>query len=239
MRTPFTRTALFLGMFLFLGAACAPKPCPQVSMPPAEPRAAETIAVAKTPIEPGPTTPTPQQVYRYLPNSFDSLGTEIRLSEISKQVAGKVFYELKEQGEAQLRAGVAVVAAVPLSDLKRESEFGRLMAEYLLTDLADRGLAVVELRLGREIHILPQTGEFILSRNVGELANDWPALEYVVVSTFSNTSKHLIIQGRLVRLKDGHVETAWRHSMPLSRELLALFNEIQRPFTIAVKGIGQ
>jgi hypothetical protein len=239
MRTPFTLTALLWGLVVFLSTSCASKPGQPVSMHPAEPAAAGTTASVKSPIEPGPAQPAPQQVYRYLPNSFDALGTEIRLSAISKHAAGKVFYELKEQGEAQLRAGVAVVAAVPLSDLKRESEFGRLLAEYLLTDLADRGLSVMELRLGREIHILPQTGEFILSRNVGELAHDWPALEYVVVSTFSNTSKHLVIQGRLVRLKDGHVETAWRHSMPLNRELLALFNEIQRPFTIAVKGIGQ
>ena len=161
------------------------------------------------------------------------------LSELSKEVAGKIFYELKEEGQRNLTSRVAVVAAVPLSDLKRETEFGRIIAEYYLTDLADRGIRVKELRLGSDINILPQTGEFILSRNIGELANNSPALDYVVVSTFTNTRKTLILQGRMVSLKSGLIKSSWRFNLPLNRELLGLFYSIEQPFTIAVKGIGQ
>ncbi|MCB2182550.1 MAG: hypothetical protein KQH63_11020 [Desulfobulbaceae bacterium] len=171
-----------------------------------------------------------------MPDRSTSQGTESQLSDISREVAGKVFYELKEDGEKNYSARVAVVAAVPLSDLKRETEFGRIMAEFLLTDMADRGLKVNELRLGREINILAQTGEFILSRNIGELASVAPELDYVVVSTFTNTRKTLIIQGRLVSLKNGLVKTSWRYTMPLTRELLGLFYGNEQPFTIAVKG---
>ncbi len=177
-------------------------------------------------------------VVRYMPDSSKSLGTEILLSEFCAEVAGKVFYELKEGGERHLSSTVAVVNAVPLADLKRETEFGRMIGEYFLTDLADRGVKVTELRMGREINILPQTGEFIMSRNIGELANNAPMLDYVVISTFSNTRKTLIMQGRLVALKNGLVETSWRYSMPLNRELLGLFHDVERPFSIAVKGVG-
>ncbi|VAW41934.1 hypothetical protein MNBD_DELTA03-1011 [hydrothermal vent metagenome] len=179
-------------------------------------------------------------VYQYMPDASQSLGTETKLAEISKEVAGKVFYELKAAGQRHLSSTVAVVEAVPLSDLKRETEFGRLIAEYYLTDLADRGLRVKELRLDKDINILPQTGEFILSRNTGEIANDKPALDYVVASTFTNTRKTLILQGRLISLKTGLIKTSWRYTLPLNRELLALLsNGRQKPFTIAVKGIGQ
>ncbi len=179
-------------------------------------------------------------VYQYMPDASQSLGTETKLAEISKEVAGKVFYELKAAGQRHLSSTVAVVAAVPLSDLKRETEFGRLIAEYYLTDLADRGLRVKELRLDKDINILPQTGEFILSRNTGEIANDKPALDYVVASTFTNTRRTLILQGRLISLKTGLIKTSWRYTLPLNRELLALLSTgRQKPFTIAVKGIGQ
>ena len=63
--------------------------------------------------------------------------------------------------------------------------------------------------------------------------------EYVVVTTFANTRKTLIIQGRLVRLSDGAVKTSWRYSMPLNRELLGLFQPAEAPYKIAVKGIGR
>ena len=182
--------------------------------------------------------PVNYQIYQYMPDTSRSLGTEVKLSEISKEVAGKVYYELKEEGEKSFSAKVAVVAAVPLSDFKRETEFGRLIAEYLLTDLADRGLKVTELRLGKEITILPQTGEFIMTRNIGELANNAPELEYVVVSTFTNTRKTLILQGRLVSLTDGQVKSSWRHSLPLNRELMGLFRSVEKPYTIAVKGFN-
>jgi len=179
------------------------------------------------------------RIYQYMPAASKSYGTETMLSELSKEVAGKVFYELKEDGQRNLTSRVAVVAAVPLSDLKRETEFGRVIAEYYLTDLADRGIKVKELRLGKDIDILPQTGEFILSRNIGEIANNSPALDYVVVSTFTNTRKTLILQGRLVSLKSGLVKSSWRYNLPLNRELLGLFYSVDQPFTIAVKGLGQ
>lgn len=181
--------------------------------------------------------PKRYRVYNYMPDSLRSQGTDTLMSDISKDVAGKVFYQLKDDGEKNYTSRVAVVAAVPLSDLKRETEFGRVMAEFFLTDLADRGLKVKELRLGKEINILAQTGEFILSRNIGELANVSPELDYVVVSTFTNTRKMLIIQGRLVNLKNGLVKTSWRYTMPLNRELLGLFHTIEKPYTIAVKGM--
>lgn len=184
--------------------------------------------------------PTKYNVYQYLPDTAKTVGTENLLSEMSKEIAGKVFYELQEDaGEMNSTGKIAVVNAVPLSDFKRDTEFGRVMGEYMLTDLADRGLKVTELRLGKDITILPQTGEFILARNIGELANKMPELEYVVVTTFANTRKTLVVQGRMVRLADGAVKTSWRYSMPLNRELLGLFQQPEAPYKIAVKGIGR
>ncbi len=178
------------------------------------------------------------KVYHYMPETNRALGTEALLSELSREVAGKVYYGLKDDGEKHHSAKVAIVGAVPLSDLKRETEFGRMMAEYLLTDLSDRGIRVTELRLGKEINILAQTGEFILSRNINELANNNQELDYVVVSTFTNTRKTLVLQGRMIDLKNGIIKTAWRYTLPLNRELLGLFHTIEQPYSIAVKGAG-
>ena len=162
------------------------------------------------------------------------------LGQMSKEVAGKVYLALHGEVDGQSLAGrIGVVNAVPLSDLKGDTEFGRVMAEYLLTDLADRGLPVTELRLGKEITVLPQTGEFILSRNLGELASQKPELAYAMVSTFSNTSKTLIVQGRLVRLSDGLIRTSWRYTLPLTGELRGLFQAPESPYRIAVKGFSR
>lgn len=235
-----------LGLVLFAGTACVSAksenktadatytPAPEIA-----PGKAAASPVANASKDVVRRVPTKYNVYQYMPDTSKTLGTEILLSEMSKEVAGKVFYEMQEEGEKNFTAKIAVVNAVPLSDLKRDTEFGRVMGEYLLTDLADRGLKVTELRLGKDITILPQTGEFILSQNIGELANKTPELEYVVVTTFANTRKTLIVQGRLVRLIDGAVKTSWRYSMPLNRELMGLFQPAEAPYKIAVKGVGR
>ena len=174
-----------------------------------------------------------------------SLGTEKQLSDMSQDIAEQIYKEMKRKGGNRLGAKVAVTVAVPLSDLKRESEFGRMLAEYILTDLASRGLQVAEIRLGKEILIVPQTGEFVMSRN-SELKMDSPKVDYVVVSTFTNTRSTLILQGRLVDMRDGIVQTSWRYTMPLNREILGLFYDPRemrpsaaKPFTMAVKGLGE
>jgi len=226
-------TALLLILPIGAMLACAPRSAPVAKTappPPAKP------VVAKQPTNPEEQTPS-WQALKYRPTSPISEETVTRLSELSKEVAGKVFYELKEEGAEKLAGKIAVVAAVPLADLKKDTEFGRVMAEYLLTDLADRGLLVSELRLGKDITILPMTGEFIMSRNVGELAHEEPELDYVVLSTFSNTWKTLIMQGRLVDLKTGLVKSSWRYTLPLKHELLDMFQMARQPNTVAIKGM--
>lgn len=162
--------------------------------------------------------------------------TESTISAMSKAVASKVYNEMNEEGMQAKTARVAVVCAVPLSDLKRETEFGRIVSEYFSTDLADRGVLVQELRLGKDIQILPQSGEFILSQNPGELANEALPIDYVVVSTFSNTKKTLILQGRMVSMQSGLIMTSWRYTMPLRDDLMSLLGASEPAFTIAVKG---
>jgi len=158
------------------------------------------------------------------------------LSSLSHEVAGKIFLLLREEKGTDKR--IAVLSAVPLADFKRETEFGRLWGECLLTDLADRDLRVKELRLGREITILPQTGEFLLTRNPGELADTEPAVDYAVLSTYTNTPSTLILQGRLVALATGETKASWRHTLPLTPELLALFRQIPAaPHTIPIKAM--
>ncbi|MDF1613974.1 FlgO family outer membrane protein [Desulfurivibrio dismutans] len=179
----------------------------------------------------------PRALFPYRPTGPGGPGLATLLGEITREAAGKVFYQLREDSVDPSDVRVAVVGAVPLADLKRESEFGRVLAEFMLTDLADRGVSVTELRLGKDIHIVPQTGEFVLSRNIGELASRQQDLDYVVLSTYSNTRSTLMLHGRLVGLQDGLVRTSWRHNLPLDRELRWFFGESEQPVTVSIRGM--
>jgi len=175
-------------------------------------------------------------VQPYKQQSSEEVPPGVIISDMTKEIAGKVFYELQNK---DLASTLAVTTAVPLADLKQDSEFGRLLAELLLTDLADQGLNVKELRLGKDIYILPLLGEFILSRNTGELADQHPEIDYVIVSTFTNSKSNLLVQGRLVDLKTGIITTSWRYDLPLIKELLGLFRKPEEPVRVSIKELQQ
>ncbi|ADH86656.1 FlgO family outer membrane protein [Desulfurivibrio alkaliphilus] len=226
-------------LLLFAGAACAGQQ-PQVAAPVEQPSYfVPALEARPAPADAAGTMASREQrpPLPYYPASLEEPGLEALLGEIAREAAGKIYYQLRDGGDDPAKVRVAVVAAVPLSDLKRESEFGRVLAEYFLTDLADRGIRVTELRLGRDIQIVPQTGEFVLSRNIGELASQQQQLDYVVLSTYSNTRKTLMLHGRLVALQDGLVRTSWRHNLPLDRELRWLFGESEEPFAVPIRGM--
>jgi len=248
MKTDFCgKWRIAMGGLLFLviwaGAGCSSTR--QVAIPEVEPQAAGNSMSAPKAVA-RPDRQADGFALQDDPDAESAKQTEARLTAISQEIAAKVHRQLNEKGISSQAVTVAVTAAVPLSDFKRETEFGRLLAEYLLTDLADQGLRVSELRLGKEIIILPQTGEFIMTRNPGELLNSTPAPDYVVVSTFTNTRSTLIVQGRLVGMQTGIVETSWRYTMGLNREILGLFYdqrevsyEPAQPFTMAIRGLGR
>lgn len=241
---------LLLLLLPFASLACAPQSVelaqPEPVLPPAAEAPPSAMAREAQQLADMEAMLDAQRAMAEEPEPEASLGTELALAEISSEIAAKIVAELGAKGKEFLFARLAVTDSVPLSDLKRQSEFGRLLAEYILTDLAEQGLQVSELRLGKEITILPQTGEFIMSRNVGELLQAKPEFDYVVVGTFSNTRSTLIIQGRLVEASQGVVETSWRYTLPLNREVAGLFYDPEAAapqpeptFTMAVKGIGQ
>ena len=223
------------GLTLPLLAWCALLLLLPARLPAAQANGQQQAAVPQAPAPPPGPPASYHTLYEFQPPPSPPAAATI-LSALSREAAGKVFLLLRQQKETGKR--IAVLSAVPLADFKRETEFGRLWGEYLLTDLADRGLRVKELRLGREITILPQTGEFVLTRNPGELAVAEPAVDYVVVSTYGNTASTLILQGRLVDLQSGETKTSWRHTVPLSNELLALFRQAPAtPHTIPIKAM--
>lgn len=175
-------------------------------------------------------------VQQYKQQSPEEVPPRVILSDMTKEIAGKVFYELQNK---DLASTLAVTTAVPLADLKQDSEFGRLLAELLLTDLADQGLNVKELRLGKDIYIIPLMGEFIISRNTGELADQYPVIDYVIISTFTNSKSDLLVQGRLVDLKTGIIKTSWRYDLLLVKELLGLFRKPEEPLRVSIKELQQ
>lgn len=89
---------------------------------------------------------------------------------------------------------VAVTSMVNVNDFTQTSNFGRLFADLMITDLERVGWDVVDVR-GKTIKIQEKNGEFFLNRKD---IKKFPSNSIVLVGTYSNYKEGLILNIRLI-----------------------------------------
>ena len=93
---------------------------------------------------------------------------------------------------------------VELDDFDKTSSLGRYMAEGMIYEFNKRGFPIREYRMSNVIRVRPEDGEFVLSRNLGNLPGreKWAAL---VAGTYYADKDAVFINARLIRAADGMV----------------------------------
>ncbi len=92
---------------------------------------------------------------------------------------------------------IAVATFVDLNNLYRTSPFGRYLAEQLMGELQRAGFNVVEIRKTESIMIKPKFGEYGLSRDVQEIAQESSA-SYILAGTYVTRGRYIMVNARLI-----------------------------------------
>ena len=122
---------------------------------------------------------------------------------------------------------------VDLNNYNKTTNFGRLMAESLATALVQHwqnDLVKMTLRQSTT-PIIPQSGEFLLSRDVQELAVDYNA-GAVLVSTYSVAIDKVYINVQLVNVDFNNVVAAVTFNVPLGPRTIGLLKNAEYPSQI-------
>ena len=125
---------------------------------------------------------------------------------------------------------VLYATTVNLNNYDETTNFGRLMAEALATALTqhwENKVINMNLRQG-SLPILPRQGEFMLSRNVRELALDYNA-GAVLLSTYSVALDRVYVNVELVNVHHNDVVAAVQFDIPLGPRTEALLRNIEWP----------
>lgn len=121
-------------------------------------------------------------------------------------VAAPDFFGISEQLALQLRdnhrdrlAGerLLMTTFVPLDSFTRPTSLGRLLAESLSTRLFSHQAQVLEIRKGREVVVVDDRGEMILTRDASRLATK-QEVSAIVAGTYSLTPQTVIVNVRLL-----------------------------------------
>ena len=124
----------------------------------------------------------------------------------------------KSKTWAPERKTVLMTTIVPVENLRQPTNFGRLVSEQLMTELARKGFRVVETRKMKGYLVRDGEGEFYLSRDIKDIAKEHGA-DAALVGTFSKNGDQALINVRLVDTQDAHVIAASSAMMDLRGDM--------------------
>ncbi|MDL1971352.1 MAG: hypothetical protein LWW94_10410, partial [Candidatus Desulfofervidaceae bacterium] len=112
------------------------------------------------------------------------------------------------------------------NNLDEINDFGRLLSESLIHELQVRGFHVVDIRVASEIMVSPR-GEIILTRNVSKL-NPEVQIGYALVGTYAQTEDGVVVNLRLINLKNKLVISTAQTVIPLEVVSSLLYDSASR-----------
>jgi TolB-like protein len=128
---------------------------------------------------------------------------------------------------------VAVATFVDLDKVEETSAFGRYVAERMGQELHKLGFKTLELRQRKDIEIIHDKGEFILSRRSSELLKK-SRIEAVVVGTYAIVNNEVVVNTRLIGVDTARVMSVSQIVASVSGDravssLLSRKSEVTRP----------
>ncbi|MBF0458601.1 MAG: hypothetical protein HQK99_12000 [Nitrospirae bacterium] len=174
-------------------------------------KAAERVAV-------GPPSGPHSGYYNGMFNVYDDLDSAAR--DMADGLSFGARVETERVYSPQI-SPIVVTTFVDVNDLRQTSPLGRAFSELLMTYLQMNYFNVIEMRMGNVIDMDKKNGEFVLTRDVKDLAARENAMS-VITGTYTVTDQSVIFNGRIINLKDSTLYSAWSTRMVATKEINAL-----------------
>ena len=120
---------------------------------------------------------------------------------------------MRDSSDSAVRCCLIVTSFANVDALGQSSRFGRMVAQMFAAAIVDEGHGVTELLLSDTIFVSRNRGEFVLTRDIANLAEEYSA-EAAVVGTYAIARDRVYVTTKLVRARDAQVLSA--HSFELA-----------------------
>lgn len=117
---------------------------------------------------------------------------------------------------------VATVASI--DQLEQSSTLGRLISEQVSSRLSQMGQQVVELKLRNGIYMKRNEGEFLLTREIKEVATAHRA-QAVVLGTYAESASYIHVSLKLVNPANSMILAAHDYALPLDRQVRSMLRK--------------
>ncbi|MBF0124858.1 MAG: hypothetical protein HQL60_05950 [Magnetococcales bacterium] len=125
----------------------------------------------------------------------------------------------------KLRSDAKILPAtfVNLDNLGQSSALGRLLSQQVASRLTQHGFSMVEAKVRHNMLVRNRGGEFLLSRELTQMANQFKA-QAILVGSYSVARSRLYVNTQLIRLSDQVVVASSDFSMTMDHDTQVLLN---------------
>ena len=128
---------------------------------------------------------------------------------------------------------VLITSFVRLDNLKKTTEFGRVISESMINELSNRGFNVIEFRGQMSVSVNAQ-GEYYITRDVNKMRQKI-VNTYVVVGTYSRQYGKVMLNARVLDNSSGQIISSARSTYVHNlRNDCVVFKDCKPPRTIKI-----
>lgn len=117
-----------------------------------------------------------------------------------------------------------VTTLVNIDQLEQSSTLGRLISEQVTSRMAQMGFGVVELKVRNGVYMKRNEGEFLLTREIKEVASAHKA-QAVIVGTYAESSTLIYVSLKLVNPANSMILAAHDYALPMDRQIRSMLRK--------------
>ena len=141
--------------------------------------------------------------------------------------------QMMQNNKLNTRKSVLITSFVRLDNLKKTTEFGRVVGESLINELSNRGFNIIEFR-GQMSVSVNEHGEYFITRNVDKM-KEKVVNSYVVVGTYSRQYGKIMLNARVMDNSNGQIISSARSTYDHGlRNDCVIFKDCKPPRTIKI-----
>lgn len=131
------------------------------------------------------------------------------------------------QAQKEARAKFLIMGTTPanINNLQQANGLARQMTEEISRWLVDRGYRYDEIRKGGSIRFVPRTGEFILTRDVAQLATTTGVGNAILAGTYVVSGQDVRFSISLICTNSGEILAKATGTVPITADLKPLLVE--------------
>ncbi|MBF0620553.1 MAG: hypothetical protein HQL54_01370 [Magnetococcales bacterium] len=160
-----------------------------------------------------PRQPPPQVMQAPPPQA--RAAEDVDLIRVSHSMADALIGELRKNHPSFHRhKPILVTSFVNRSDLNSSSDLGLMLSDQVASRFSQQGYTIVEARLRPDLAIRERQGEFILSRDIEKLSQEYKAYA-VIVGKYTRGRDKIYLDTQLIQVRNRQVLASINAKLPI------------------------